>query len=208
MSIEGKHAYRFGYLKSEQWQNVRIEALAREKGKCQICAEESISNDAHHVWYPERIYETRAEQLVVLCRPCHDFIHMMLPECKTNDEEKGRAEWLKFSNAIMVWRAQKIFIFHNPELFNLGILIGDSGPKALRQQLAKVYEELKIAVLKLSRYEKEIGPPPPEPEVPATVNQIEKEIRKVLSAVNKWSKAYRESSTRGKIEVADSDFQI
>jgi len=72
MGIEGKHAYRFVYLKSEKWQNVRIEALAREGGKCQICGEESISNDAHHVWYPESIWETRSENLVILCRPCHE----------------------------------------------------------------------------------------------------------------------------------------
>jgi predicted HNH restriction endonuclease len=40
MSIEGKLFYREIYLKSEQWQTVRIEALAREKWCCQICKEE------------------------------------------------------------------------------------------------------------------------------------------------------------------------
>jgi hypothetical protein len=111
MSIEGKHAYRFGYLKSEEWKNVRIEALAREKGKCQICGEESISNDAHHVWYPESIWDTREMHLVILCRPCHDFIHTLLPECKTNDEDHGRREWLKFKNTILEWRRAKLSLF-------------------------------------------------------------------------------------------------
>ena len=111
MSIESKHAYRFGYLKSEQWSNVRLEALAREKGRCEICGEESISNDAHHVWYPKNIYETTERHLVILCRPCHNFIHSMLPECKHRDEEKGIKDWLNFKNAILTWRAEKVKIF-------------------------------------------------------------------------------------------------
>ncbi len=78
MGVEAKHAYRFGYLKSEQWQTVRIEALVREKGKCQICHEFSRSNDAHHVEYPESIWDTRQNHLAILCRACHEFIHTML----------------------------------------------------------------------------------------------------------------------------------
>lgn len=111
MSIEGKHHYRFQYLKSEQWQTVRIEALARDKARCQICREESIHNDAHHIWYPENIWETTVDHLVILCRGCHGFIHDMVPECKTNDEEVGRAHWAKFGNAIKAWRCDKCRIF-------------------------------------------------------------------------------------------------
>jgi hypothetical protein len=123
MSIEGKHSYRFVYLKSEQWKTVRLEALVREGGRCQICGEESISNDAHHIWYPENIYETTEANLVILCRACHDFTHAMLPECKTKNEEEGRALWLRFFNAVKVWRASKI------QCFQTGI---EGGPTELR----------------------------------------------------------------------------
>lgn len=115
MSIESKHAYRFGYLKSEQWRNVRIEALARDRGLCQICREESISNDAHHVWYPDNIYETTERHLVILCRPCHEFIHAMLPECKTRDEDEGIAQWTRFKNAIVTWRVEHMKLFCSTE---------------------------------------------------------------------------------------------
>lgn len=108
MSIESKHAYRFEYLKSEQWQNVRLEALVREGGKCQICAEESISNDAHHIWYPESIWDTTTENLVILCRPCHDLLHSLVPECKTRDEGMGRERWIAFRNAMELWMIKKI----------------------------------------------------------------------------------------------------
>lgn len=107
MSIEGKHAYRFVYLKSDQWKTVRLEALAREKGKCQLCGEESVFNDAHHIWYPDNIYDTTEKHLAVLCRDCHDFTHAMLLNCKTKDEEEGRAQWNKFLNAVVKWKIAK-----------------------------------------------------------------------------------------------------
>ena len=134
MSIEGKHAYRFGYLKSEQWCTVRIEALARENGKCEICGHESISNDAHHIWYPENIYETTEKNLVVLCRSCHNFVHVMLPDCKTNDEEYGVQQWHKLRNAILVWRREKI------KIFQTGL---ESEPAPIASQLRLAYENLK-----------------------------------------------------------------
>lgn len=136
MSIEGKHSYRFVYLKSDQWQNVRVEALARASGKCQICQEESISNDAHHMWYPENIWETTADHLVILCRQCHEFIHTMVPECKTNDEEKGRDYWLKFRNAIVAWRAAKL------RLFTDGSDLQFLTPKLLREEYLKLKQQL------------------------------------------------------------------
>jgi hypothetical protein len=138
MSIESKHAYRFGYLKSEKWKTVRLEALVREKGKCQICGEESISNDAHHIWYPKSIYDTTEKNLVVLCRACHSFVHQMVPECKTNDEEKGIREWNRFRNAIFVWRQDK------SDLFLIRTDIRDEPNQYIRiRDLRTAYDELK-----------------------------------------------------------------
>jgi len=128
MSIESKHAYRFGFLKSEKWKSVRLEALVRERGKCQICGEESIHNDAHHIWYPENIYETTEDHLAVLCRTCHDFVHVMLPDCKTKDEDLGKASWFKLKNAIIAWRQEKTYLFSELE---------SNPPKAVESWKAK-----------------------------------------------------------------------
>lgn len=101
MGIEAKHYYRFGYLKSEQWQTVRIEALAREKGKCQICGEFSISSDAHHIEYPDNIWETKSSQLIILCRICHDLIHGVL---KVHDVKKHTAkQFYELAAYLRVW---------------------------------------------------------------------------------------------------------
>lgn len=104
MSLAARHAYRNGYLKSEKWQIVRLEALVREKGKCEICGRESHANDAHHIWYPDKIYDTTERHLAVLCRPCHILVHTFLPECKTRNENEGRDQWFFFRKTVIAWR--------------------------------------------------------------------------------------------------------
>lgn len=136
MSINSKQVYRFGYLKSEQWKSVRLEALVREKGKCQICGEFSISNDAHHIWYPERLVETKEHHLVVLCRACHAFVHAVFPECDQSDECAGIERWNRFSRAVQAWRRMKI------EIFRSGIDI-DSPPGERASELRIAYATLK-----------------------------------------------------------------
>lgn len=132
MGIEAKYAYRFGYLKSEKWQIVRLEALVREKAKCQICTEESISNDAHHVWYPENIYDTGPEHLVILCRPCHDFLHAIMPKSKTKFRHIGKDTWLSFKAATIAWRMDKLNLFKAPELMEV------THARAIKEELNKI----------------------------------------------------------------------
>lgn len=194
MSIEGKHAYRFGYLKSEQWSNVRIEALAREKGRCQICTEESISNDAHHIWYPENIYETREFNLVILCRICHDLVHTLMPECKTSDEEKGRAGWILFSNAITAWTKNKISVFKEiPEENKFWY----QSPIELRKELARLKSQL-------SEYKKEGFVPSQQ----ARQDSLNTEVNHVLRMVNQWASAYKKSANSGQIVIDCPDYMI
>jgi hypothetical protein len=76
VSIAGKHAYRFGYLKSEQWQTVRAEVLARDGAKCFLCDAFNLSNDVHHKEYPKNVWETQARHCITLCRKCHHKIHI------------------------------------------------------------------------------------------------------------------------------------
>jgi hypothetical protein len=80
MSIEGKHAYRFGFLKSEEWKTVRIARLAKDKGKCVICGKEDLSNDCHHISYPDRWSFTTIEHIRTLCRRCHKEVHRLMEE--------------------------------------------------------------------------------------------------------------------------------
>lgn len=103
MSIAAKHAYRFGYLKSEAWKTVRLEALARANGYCNICSARSLSNDAHHFHYPKNIWNTKVDHLVILCRECHRLVHELeenSPRRRFKDDDdkqlrKDRHRWRK-----------------------------------------------------------------------------------------------------------------
>lgn len=88
-TINGKHWYRFNFLKSEAWENIRLETLVKFDAICQICRKRDLSNDVHHIWYddPLRVEEN---QLTVLCRDCHDKIHLLIePTGARTKEEKA-----------------------------------------------------------------------------------------------------------------------
>lgn len=84
MSVAAKHAYRFEFLRSEQWETIRIAVLAKHKGRCWICGLESLSNDVHHVEYPDNWWNTKPWQCVPLCRECHDAVHQKLGDRRSN----------------------------------------------------------------------------------------------------------------------------
>lgn len=76
MSIDAKHAYRFGFLKSEKWDAIRLKALRAVKCKCVVCKKEDFFNDCHHIIYPAKWQKTRTCDLRVLCRQCHKAVHL------------------------------------------------------------------------------------------------------------------------------------
>lgn len=105
MGIESKHAYRFVFLRSEKWSNVRLEALGRETAKCQICGEEDISNDAHHISYPPSVWDTKEDDLVILCRICHDLAHKIF--IIKRPKKESMSDFVELVNALRVWKNKK-----------------------------------------------------------------------------------------------------
>lgn len=85
MSIAAKHAYRFGYLKSEHWSNLRLEKMASVDAYCERCGHRDLSNDVHHIRY-RNLYDVELGDLIVLCRTCHGITHEVLELCRAGDE--------------------------------------------------------------------------------------------------------------------------
>lgn len=75
MGIAAKHAYRFGFLKSEKWESIRLESLVIHDAKCYICGHRSIFNDVHHALYRSKWSETKPSECFPLCRSCHNLMH-------------------------------------------------------------------------------------------------------------------------------------
>ncbi len=85
MSIDSKHAYRFGLLKSEKWQNFRLEAMVKHGDRCCVCGKRSLKNDVHHIYYPSSWGETKVTHVVILCRKHHAAVHLLMrmyPRCQ------------------------------------------------------------------------------------------------------------------------------
>lgn len=78
MGIAEKHAYRFGFLKSDQWESIRLKALVRDGGRCQVCYTQSPFNDVHHHRYRKCWRDTKITDLVTLCRQCHELVHWLM----------------------------------------------------------------------------------------------------------------------------------
>lgn len=114
MSVAGKHSYRFGFLKSEHWEIVRVEALARDDAKCQLCGCRSLDNDEHHLMYRLNWENTESQDLVTLCRDCHDIIHLLLKPkgevlMRDADETLERAKMeFEFAKEIIL-RMERLF---------------------------------------------------------------------------------------------------
>lgn len=95
MSIEGKEYYRNVFLQSDEWKLLRLDALAASGAFCRLCAKRDIHNDAHHITYRNGIWNTTADDLVILCRDCHELIHSLQTasskDFKITDESRFKA---------------------------------------------------------------------------------------------------------------------
>jgi 5-methylcytosine-specific restriction endonuclease McrA len=68
--------YKMGakYMEQEEWQVRRVQALTRAGYKCQACSRRDTTLDVHHNSY-ENYGDERPQDLIVLCRPCHQRLH-------------------------------------------------------------------------------------------------------------------------------------
>ncbi len=67
----------YSYIKSQKWKNKRLEFLARKfYWKCMCCAEKIQEHEViiHHLRY-DNLWKERMNDLVAICRACHDAIH-------------------------------------------------------------------------------------------------------------------------------------
>jgi hypothetical protein len=72
----GKEKYGL-YLASREWAVMKHAVNARSGGVCERCKRAPAEN-VHHQTY-DSIYAEQLEDLVHLCRPCHEFVSDLTP---------------------------------------------------------------------------------------------------------------------------------
>ena len=65
------------YLKSAQWKALRLATLKRDHYTCQQCGIDNVPLDVHHIHY-NNLGDEPLEDLVCVCRSCHQEIHNLL----------------------------------------------------------------------------------------------------------------------------------
>jgi hypothetical protein len=62
------------YLKTPYWQELRRSKVRAAGFRCERCRASNVRLDVHHLSYERRGHESR-DDLVVLCRSCHEAEH-------------------------------------------------------------------------------------------------------------------------------------
>lgn len=64
-------------LPKEAWDIIRKKAYARAGGRCMICGAPAARLEAHEQWeYDDTNGVQRLKNIVAVCRPCHEVIHI------------------------------------------------------------------------------------------------------------------------------------
>jgi predicted HNH restriction endonuclease len=89
-------------LASERSRNLRYDATVRAGRRCERCGVPTLRLDAHHARGYARLGRERLQDLVMLCRLCHDAVHngQRLRPMPENDHV-GRRVWLLMLAVVM-----------------------------------------------------------------------------------------------------------
>lgn len=75
-------------LPKEVWDAIRKKAYARAGGKCMICGAPAVRLEAHEQWeYDDENGIQRLKNVVAICRPCHEVIHIGRTQLMGREEE-------------------------------------------------------------------------------------------------------------------------
>jgi hypothetical protein len=80
------------YLASDLWQHIRGAVYRRDKGLCRIC--HGAGSQVHHLSYDKEVMEgRRLQDLVLLCRPCHERIEFTKRGVKRSTAAAAEMFW-------------------------------------------------------------------------------------------------------------------
>lgn len=98
-AVERLSAEYFAYMRSPEWKAKRDTVIYLKGTICRLCKQDSIIEpDVHHMTY-ERFGNEHMDDLIVVCRPCHDRIHQQ----QQNTRQARLAKPASFDSRLNGW---------------------------------------------------------------------------------------------------------
>lgn len=75
-------------LSKKEWDYIKAYAKRKANGKCMICGKQTTRLEAHERWsYNEKEGIIKLEEVVSICRDCHEVIHINRTFLRGNEEK-------------------------------------------------------------------------------------------------------------------------
>jgi len=91
------------YLKSSSWKELRKLAYQRSNNSCDFCGNTAAA--VHHVKYPKKYSDDCLDNLIVVCKKCHELTHGLRESDKKNIYLAGKVNGIK-------WKVVEKIPFH------------------------------------------------------------------------------------------------
>lgn len=89
-------------LSKAEWDYIKKDAKARANGKCNVCGRKTTQLDAHERWsYDEKKGIQKLEDVIAVCKDCHNTIHINRTWLKGNIE-RAEDHYMKVNNCSYV----------------------------------------------------------------------------------------------------------
>ena len=62
------------YIKSAEWQKLKLLVSKRDKHQCFIC-DSKDKLEYHHLYHPKNLYDTKMYQCITVCQKHHKKLH-------------------------------------------------------------------------------------------------------------------------------------
>lgn len=98
------------YLQSDAWGEKRDRIMQRDRGTCRYCG--CGATDVHHKTY-DRIFSESDDDLVAICRECHQFVHDKLSNKR---DWQGSSPRMRQIVRIEAYKTRALQDFYKPEV--------------------------------------------------------------------------------------------
>lgn len=102
-------------LKSPKWQKKRLDIFQRDNFKCTVCNDSETQLHVHHLKYCKNPIEQPNEDLVTLCKDCHELTTGLGSNFKRSTI-KNKTKYMFFNNDVLIKNGKNMIVVNVNDL--------------------------------------------------------------------------------------------